>query len=114
MIEAEPRSATRWELSPEGEEVLREGSPEVRLFRSLPEEGLPQAEALVGTGGPERGDRRLRGLLTAAVCPQKLPGGSLGFSKAMANKWVRLDKGAAGGPRVMPTVSGTGRGSWEG
>ncbi|TRZ09466.1 hypothetical protein HGM15179_017641 [Zosterops borbonicus] len=80
VIEAEPRSATRWELSPEGEEVLREGSPEVRLFRSLPEEGLPQAEAL------------------------KLPGGSLGFSKAMANKWVRLDKGAAGGPRVMPTV----------
>lgn len=54
MIEAEPRSATRWELSPEGEEVLREGSPEVRLFRSLPEEGLPQAEALVGTGGPDR------------------------------------------------------------
>lgn len=54
MIEAEPRSATRWELSPEGEEVLREGSPEVRLFRSLPEEGLPQAEALVGTGRPDR------------------------------------------------------------
>uniref|UniRef100_A0A8U7NZQ4 Phenylalanine--tRNA ligase alpha subunit n=1 Tax=Corvus moneduloides TaxID=1196302 RepID=A0A8U7NZQ4_CORMO len=80
VIEAEARAATRWELSPEGEEVLRDGSPEVRLFRSLPEEGLPQAEAM------------------------KLPGGSLGFSKAMANKWVRLDKGAPGGPRVLPVV----------
>ncbi|XP_056366187.1 phenylalanine--tRNA ligase alpha subunit [Oenanthe melanoleuca] len=80
VIEAEARTATRWELSPEGEEVLRDGSPEVRLFRSLPEEGLPQGEAL------------------------KLPGGSLGFSKAMANKWVRLDKAAAGGPRVLRAV----------
>uniref|UniRef100_A0A8C3URW9 phenylalanine--tRNA ligase n=1 Tax=Catharus ustulatus TaxID=91951 RepID=A0A8C3URW9_CATUS len=80
VIEAEARTATRWELSPEGEEVLRDGSPEVRLFRSLPEEGLPQGEAM------------------------KLPGGSLGFSKAMANKWVRLDKGAPGGPRVLRAV----------
>ncbi|XP_015472109.1 phenylalanine--tRNA ligase alpha subunit [Parus major] len=80
VIEAEARTATRWELSPEGQEVLRDGSPEVRLFRSLPEEGLPQGEAM------------------------KLPGGSLGFSKAMANKWVRLDKGAAGGPRVLRAV----------
>ncbi|XP_017659258.1 PREDICTED: phenylalanine--tRNA ligase alpha subunit, partial [Lepidothrix coronata] len=51
VIEAEPRAATRWELSPEGEEVLRDGSPEVRLFRSLPEQGVTQGEAAVGTGG---------------------------------------------------------------
>uniref|UniRef100_A0A8V5GRI0 phenylalanine--tRNA ligase n=1 Tax=Melopsittacus undulatus TaxID=13146 RepID=A0A8V5GRI0_MELUD len=82
VIEAEPRAATRWELSPEGTEVLRDGSPEVRLFRSLPAEGLPQADAM------------------------KLPGGSVGFSKAMANKWLRLEKGAPGGPRVFRAVSG--------
>ncbi|KAM4643859.1 phenylalanine--tRNA ligase alpha subunit isoform 3-T3 [Amazona ochrocephala] len=80
VIEAEPRAATRWELSPEGSEVLRDGSPEVRLFRSLPAEGLPQSDAM------------------------KLPGGSVGFSKAMANKWLRLEKGAPGGPRVFRAV----------
>uniref|UniRef100_A0A8C8B3R3 PheRS DNA binding domain-containing protein n=1 Tax=Otus sunia TaxID=257818 RepID=A0A8C8B3R3_9STRI len=51
VIEAEARAATRWELSPEGSEVLRDGSPEVRLFRSLPAEGLPQSDAMV-SGGP--------------------------------------------------------------
>ncbi|KAM8987168.1 phenylalanine--tRNA ligase alpha subunit [Ara ararauna] len=80
VIEAEPREATRWELSPEGAEVLRDGSPEVRLFRSVPAEGLQQSDAM------------------------KLPGGSIGFSKAMANKWLRLEKGAPGGPRVFRAV----------
>lgn len=55
MIEAEARAATRWELSPEGTEVLRDGSPEVRLFRSLPPEGLPQSDAMVSTGGNREG-----------------------------------------------------------
>lgn len=41
----------------------------------------------------------------AAPSPQKLPGGSVGFSKAMANKWLRLEKGAPGGPRVLRAVS---------
>ncbi|KAK2513731.1 LOW QUALITY PROTEIN: phenylalanine--tRNA ligase alpha subunit [Columba livia] len=80
VIEAQPRSTQRWELSPEGAEVLRDGSPEVRLLRSLPPGGLPPAQAA------------------------KLPGGSVGFSKAMANKWLHLDKGAPGGPRVLPAV----------
>lgn len=76
----------------------------------------PRGGAAPGRGhGGYRGYRRRRGesaeiaaSLTAAVCPQKLPGGSLGFSKAMANKWVRLEKGAAGGPRVLRAVSGPG------
>ncbi|XP_069738531.1 LOW QUALITY PROTEIN: phenylalanine--tRNA ligase alpha subunit [Phaenicophaeus curvirostris] len=80
VIEAEPRAARRWELSAEGLSVLRDGSPEVRLFRSLPEGGLPQPEAM------------------------KLPGGSVGFNKAMANKWVRLEKGGPGGARVLRAV----------
>eukprot|EP00076_Gallus_gallus_P003541 NP_001258086.1 phenylalanine--tRNA ligase alpha subunit [Gallus gallus] len=80
VIEAETRATTRWELSAEGEEVLRDGSPEVRLFRSVPSEGLPQSDAM------------------------KLPGAQVGFSKAMANKWLRLDKGAPGGPRIFRAV----------
>ncbi|XP_031470039.1 phenylalanine--tRNA ligase alpha subunit isoform X2 [Phasianus colchicus] len=81
VIEAETRATTRWELSAEGEEVLRDGSPEVRLFHSVPSEGLPQSDAM------------------------KLPGAQVGFSKAMANKWLRLDKGAPGGPRIFRAVS---------
>ncbi|KAI6061218.1 Phenylalanine--tRNA ligase alpha subunit [Aix galericulata] len=34
----------------------------------------------------------------------KLPGAQVGFSKAMANKWLRLDKAAPGGPRVFRAV----------
>lgn len=108
MIEAEARAATRWELSPEGAEVLRDGSAEVRLFRSLPAEGLPQSEAMVRPGPPGGGGQGSSagpGSLTAALSPQKLPGGSVGFSKAMANKWLRLEKGAPGGPRVFRAVS---------
>ncbi|OXB53202.1 hypothetical protein ASZ78_002396 [Callipepla squamata] len=80
VIEAETRASTRWELSAEGAEVLRDGSPEVRLFRAVPAEGLPHGEAM------------------------ELPGAHVGFSKAMANKWLRLDKGAPGGPRVFRAV----------
>ena len=35
---------------------------------------------------------------------QKLAFGKVGFSKAMSNKWIRLDKGHEGGPRVFKTV----------
>ncbi|XP_075433620.1 phenylalanine--tRNA ligase alpha subunit [Ascaphus truei] len=81
LIEAEQRSGRRWELSPEGEEIAREGSHEARVFYCLPQEGLPQSELM------------------------KLPIGKIGFSKAMSNRWIRLDKSAAGGPRVFPAVA---------
>ena len=112
VIEAETRATTRWELSAEGEEVLRDGSPEVRLFCSVPSEGLPQSDAMVRSamGGWEgrglRGHRAPHKPLTALpFTPQKLPGAQVGFSKAMANKWLRLDKGAPGGPRIFRAVS---------
>ncbi|KAM4678053.1 phenylalanine--tRNA ligase alpha subunit [Discoglossus pictus] len=80
IIEAEQKSSKRWELSPEGEEIAREGSHEARVFYSLPKEGLSQVELM------------------------KLPFGKVGFSKAMSNRWIRLDKSAAGGPRVFQAV----------
>ncbi|KAM4748276.1 phenylalanine--tRNA ligase alpha subunit [Rhinophrynus dorsalis] len=80
IIEAEQRSSKRWELSSEGEEIAREGSHEARVFYSLPKEGLAQSELM------------------------KLPIGKVGFSKAMSNRWIRLDKSADGGPRVFRAV----------
>lgn len=112
VIEAEARAATRWELSEEGAEVLRAGSPEVRLFRSLPPEGLPQSDAMVRGGGGLPGGRGRGGTgggphrpPPVPSPPQKLPGAQVGFSKAMANKWLRLDKAAPGGPRIFRAVS---------
>ncbi|XP_060108660.1 phenylalanine--tRNA ligase alpha subunit [Heteronotia binoei] len=80
VIEAEQRTSKRWELTPEGEEVVREGSHEVRVFNSIPLEGLVQSELM------------------------NLPCGKVGFSKAMSNKWIQLDKSAEEGPRVLRAV----------
>eukprot|EP00069_Balaena_mysticetus_P005482 bmy_04860T0 len=80
IIEAELRSTKRWELTAEGEEIAREGSHEARVFRSVPPEGLPQSELM------------------------RLPSGKVGFSKAMSNKWIRVNKSAADGPRVFRVV----------
>ncbi|XP_025223075.1 phenylalanine--tRNA ligase alpha subunit isoform X3 [Theropithecus gelada] len=80
VIEAELRSTKRWELTAEGEEIAREGSHEARVFRSIPPEGLAQSELM------------------------RMPSGKVGFSKAMSNKWIRVDKSAADGPRVFRVV----------
>uniref|UniRef100_A0AAA9TS71 Phenylalanine--tRNA ligase alpha subunit n=3 Tax=Bos TaxID=9903 RepID=A0AAA9TS71_BOVIN len=80
IIETELRSTKRWELTAEGEEIAQEGSHEARVFRSIPPEGLPQSELM------------------------RLPSGKVGFSKAMSNKWIRVDKSAADGPRVFRVV----------
>uniref|UniRef100_A0A8C0TLJ6 Phenylalanine--tRNA ligase alpha subunit n=2 Tax=Canis lupus familiaris TaxID=9615 RepID=A0A8C0TLJ6_CANLF len=80
IIEAELRSTKRWELTAEGEEIAREGSHEARVFHSIPREGLAQSELM------------------------RLPSGKVGFSKAMSNKWIRVDKSAADGPRVFRVV----------
>ncbi|CAM5169811.1 unnamed protein product [Eretmochelys imbricata] len=80
VIEAEQRSSKRWELTPEGKEIIQEGSHEARVFDSIPAEGLPQSKLM------------------------NLPSGKVGFSKAMSNKWVRLDKNADGGPRIFRAV----------
>ncbi|KAF6097486.1 synaptonemal complex central element protein 2 [Phyllostomus discolor] len=81
IIEAELRSTKRWELTAEGEEIAREGSHEVRVFHSVPPEGLAQSELM------------------------RLPSGKVGFSKAMSSKWIRVDKSAADGPRVFRVVN---------
>ncbi|KAG5832835.1 phenylalanine--tRNA ligase alpha subunit [Anguilla rostrata] len=81
VIAAELRSSKHWELTAEGAEIAKQGSHEAQVFEAIPEEGLPQNQLM------------------------KLPSGKVGFSKAMSNKWIRLDKGHEGGPRVFRTVA---------
>lgn len=38
------------------------------------------------------------------VTVQKLSFGKIGFSKAMSNKWIRLDKAHEGSPRIFRSV----------
>ncbi|XP_027141577.1 phenylalanine--tRNA ligase alpha subunit [Larimichthys crocea] len=80
VISAELRSSKRWELTAEGTEIAEQGSHEARVFSSIPLEGLPQGELM------------------------KLSFGKIGFSKAMSNKWIRVDKAHEGGPRIFRTV----------
>ncbi|XP_077356051.1 phenylalanine--tRNA ligase alpha subunit [Festucalex cinctus] len=80
IISAELRSSKHWELSEEGKEIAEQGSQEARVFNSIPLEGLTQSDLM------------------------KLSFGKIGFSKAMSNKWIRLDKGNEGGPKIFRTV----------
>ncbi|XP_042361800.1 LOW QUALITY PROTEIN: phenylalanine--tRNA ligase alpha subunit-like [Plectropomus leopardus] len=80
LISAELRSSKRWELTDEGREIAEQGSHEARVFSSVPLEGLQQSELM------------------------KLSFGKIGFSKAMSNKWIRVDKSSEGGPRIFRTV----------
>ncbi|XP_064416984.1 phenylalanine--tRNA ligase alpha subunit isoform X2 [Latimeria chalumnae] len=80
LIEAELRSSRHWELTEEGKDIIQKGSHEARVFYAVPPEGIAQSELM------------------------KLPGGKVGFSKAMSNKWIQLDKNAEGGPRIFKMV----------
>ncbi|XP_068606060.1 phenylalanine--tRNA ligase alpha subunit [Brachionichthys hirsutus] len=82
VISAELRSTRRWELTGEGSEIAEQGSHEARVFSAIPLGGLEQNEFM------------------------KLSFGKIGFSKAMSNKWIRVDKASEGGPRIFRTVDG--------
>lgn len=80
VIAAELRASKHWELTAEGEEILEQGSHEARVLAAIPPEGLAQSDLM------------------------KLSFGKVGFSKAMSNKWVKVDKTHEGGPRVFRAV----------
>ncbi|XP_077474295.1 phenylalanine--tRNA ligase alpha subunit [Stigmatopora argus] len=80
IISAELRSSKHWELTEEGKEIADQGSQEARVFNAVPQDGLSQSDLM------------------------KLSYGKIGFSKAMSNKWIRMDKGHEGGPRIFRSV----------
>lgn len=81
VISTEMFQCKKWNLSSEGEEVLREGSHEARLFNLVPPEGIEQP-ALMNLCGPWA---------------------KFGFSKAMSAGWIKIDK-SKGAPRVLRKV----------
>lgn len=46
MVISEPVKSTKWELTEEGKLVAEKGSHEAVLYRSIPEDGMPQAEIM--------------------------------------------------------------------
>lgn len=68
LIESEPQSSKRLELTEEGKLVAEKGSHEACIFHAVPPEGIPQADLM------------------------KIPNAKVGFSKAMSAGWVQLDK----------------------
>merc|ERR1712183_974568 len=83
IIEATLKQSERWVLTPEGEAMAANGSYEAVLFSLVAKEGLKQADLAKTKLGKNA---------------------NLGFSKAMAEGWLVLDKNAEGGPRVMRKV----------
>ena len=69
-IETELVSHKKWSLTKEGEEVMRSGSHEFIVFSNVPPDGIAQKE-LMGKCGSV---------------------GKIGFSKAMSNGWIYIDK----------------------
>jgi len=68
LVLAEPITQKNIELTEEGKLVAKQGSHEANLFNAVPDEGIGQSELM------------------------KLPNGKVGFSKAMSNGWVLVDK----------------------
>jgi len=81
VIEAKDQQKKSWQLTDEGLSVLQNGSHEYLLYNAVPAEGIPQATLM-----------------------NAVPNAKVGFSKAMKEGWIKLDKAAEGGPRVFQKV----------
>ncbi|CAH2040873.1 unnamed protein product, partial [Iphiclides podalirius] len=80
MVKSEAVKSTKWELSEEGLLVAENGSHEAVLYRSIPDNGMPQAEVM-----------------------KTVPNAKVGFSKAMSSGWIMIDK-SGGAPLVKRKV----------
>lgn len=83
LVEVEQKTHKEFKLNSEAEEIVDKGSHEANIFAKIPDDGMLHVELM------------------------KLPNAKLGFSKAIANGWIALDKKHSDGPKVtkkMPTV----------
>lgn len=82
IIKVEDQQNKSWQLTDEGQSVLKNGSHEALVFNAVPDEGITQS-SLMST----------------------VPNAKVGFSKAMKDGWIKVDKAAEGGPRVFKKVT---------
>ncbi|XP_048000082.1 phenylalanine--tRNA ligase alpha subunit [Leguminivora glycinivorella] len=80
MVISEAAKSTKWELTEEGKLVADKGSHEAVLYKSVPENGISQAELM-----------------------KTSPNAKVGFSKAMSSGWIVIDK-SGGAPIVKRKV----------
>ncbi|XP_002128146.2 phenylalanine--tRNA ligase alpha subunit [Ciona intestinalis] len=78
VIKVEPRNNKKWCVTDEGKLVIKNGSYEYNIYQAVPTEGILQSELL-----------------------QKVSNAKIGFSKAMSNKMIKVDKKCEGGARVF-------------
>ncbi|KAG7208281.1 hypothetical protein KM043_014524 [Ampulex compressa] len=81
LIKTTPVSETKWEVTSEGEHVIKNGSHEAAVYKAVPDDGIPQAEIM-----------------------KIVPFAKVGFSKALVAGWIILDK-SNGTPIVRKKVS---------
>ncbi|GLH10957.1 Phenylalanine--tRNA ligase alpha subunit [Gryllus bimaculatus] len=72
VVGVEKQSVTSWELTGEGNEVVKHGSHEMQVFRNVPPEGILLTKLM-------------QCLPDKKIC-------SVGFNKAMAAGWLSVDK----------------------
>lgn len=80
LVDAEQVESKRFELTKEGQQIVAEGSHEFRLYSAVPAGGIEQPALM--------------------KCIPDANVGKLGFTKAMSNKWIGIDK-ASGKPMVV-------------
>lgn len=68
MITVKPAVKKIWEIVPEGQHIIKYGSHEAVVYNAVPDKGIPQKKLLKSS-----------------------PYAKLGFSKAMAAGWIKLD-----------------------
>jgi len=83
IIDATLKQTERWILTDEGKEMAANGSYEANIFNFIPKDGLKQTDLQNSPLGKNA---------------------KLGFSKAMSEGWLGLDKAAEGGPRIIRKV----------
>ncbi|KAK2143300.1 hypothetical protein LSH36_855g00035 [Paralvinella palmiformis] len=96
LVTCDQKSSKHLELTAEGKQIAEHGSHEAVLYSAIPvHDGTIQVELMID----------VLILYHLFLTKQKnVPNAKVGFSKAMAAGWIRMDKKAEGGARVYRKV----------
>eukprot|EP01112_Ceratiomyxa_fruticulosa_P018562 TRINITY_DN595_c0_g1_i1.p1 TRINITY_DN595_c0_g1~~TRINITY_DN595_c0_g1_i1.p1 ORF type:complete len:543 (+),score=151.81 TRINITY_DN595_c0_g1_i1:69-1631(+) len=83
-------------LTEDGNEILKNGSPEVRIFNAIPQDGVNQKEF----------DKQIKASLGDLTV-------KLGFAEAMKKKWIKIEKETGKLLRTVPSVEDDTRAQLE-